>query len=103
MFPWFFGIQTGCAVVALVTAWGWSSRDPGRAQKVRKVILALGLASVLAGWWLALLHVVSGIVLVGTIIGIPLAFADFKMVPISLVPLGKDVVSTRRGEFDRAG
>jgi uncharacterized membrane protein YccF (DUF307 family) len=58
---------------------------------------------VLAGWWLALLHVVSGIVLVGTIIGIPLAFADFKMVPISLVPLGKDVVSTRRGEFDRAG
>jgi uncharacterized membrane protein YccF (DUF307 family) len=58
---------------------------------------------VLAGWWLALLHIVSGIVLVGTIIGIPLALADFKMVPISLAPLGKDIVSTRRGEFDRAG
>lgn len=58
---------------------------------------------VLAGWWLALLHIVSGIVLVGTIIGIPLAFADFNMVPISLAPLGKDVVPTRRGEFDRAG
>jgi uncharacterized membrane protein YccF (DUF307 family) len=58
---------------------------------------------VLAGWWLALLHIVSGIVLVGTIIGIPLALADFKMVPISLAPLGKDIVSTRRGAFDRAG
>lgn len=52
IFPWFFGIQTGCAVVALLTAWGWSGRDQGRAQKIRKTILVLGLASVLAGWWL---------------------------------------------------
>jgi acyl-phosphate glycerol 3-phosphate acyltransferase len=52
IFPWFFGIQTGCAVVALITAWGWSGRDQGRAQKTRKIVLALGLASVLAGWWL---------------------------------------------------
>ena len=41
-----------------------------------------------------------------TIIGIPMAIADFKMIPISLMPLGKDIVSTRQatrqGEFDRA-
>ena len=57
---------------------------------------------ILAGWWLALGHIVSGIALCITIIGIPMAIADFKMVPISLMPLGKEIVSTREGEFDRA-
>ncbi|PKH37228.1 Uncharacterized membrane protein YccF, DUF307 family [Nocardioides alpinus] len=47
---------------------------------------------VLAGWWLALAHIGSAIVLAITIIGIPLAIADLKMVPISLAPLGKDIV-----------
>ena len=56
---------------------------------------------IFAGWWLALAHIVSGIALFITIIGIPLAIADFKMVPISLMPLGKDIVSTREGAFDR--
>ncbi|MEW1976133.1 YccF domain-containing protein [Microbacterium profundi] len=55
---------------------------------------------VLAGWWLAIGHIVSGIALCVTIIGIPMGIADFKMVPISLMPLGKDIVSTRRGAFD---
>lgn len=57
---------------------------------------------IVAGWWLALAHIVSGIALCITIIGIPLGLADFKMVPISLMPLGKDIVSTRQGAFDRA-
>lgn len=56
---------------------------------------------ILAGWWLALGHVVSGIALCITIIGIPLGIADFKMIPVSLAPLGKEIVSTRRGDFDR--
>jgi len=47
---------------------------------------------VLAGWWLALGHIVTGIAMCLTIIGIPLGIASFKMVPISLVPLGKDIV-----------
>ena len=56
---------------------------------------------ILAGWWLALAHIVSGIALCITIIGIPLGIADFKMVPISLMPLGKDIVPTD-GAFDAA-
>ena len=56
---------------------------------------------IFAGWWLALAHIASDIALLITIIGIPLAIADFKMVPISLMPLGKDIVSTRDGAFDR--
>jgi uncharacterized membrane protein YccF (DUF307 family) len=55
---------------------------------------------ILAGWWLAIAHIVSGIALCLTIIGIPLGIADFKLVPISLMPLGKDIVSTRQGAFD---
>ncbi|TFC83693.1 YccF domain-containing protein [Cryobacterium cheniae] len=57
---------------------------------------------ILAGWWLALAHIVSGIALCVTIIGIPLGIADFKMVPVSLAPLGKQIVSNRPGEFDQA-
>lgn len=56
---------------------------------------------ILAGWWLAIGHIVSGVALCLTIIGIPMGIADFKMVPISLMPLGKEIVSTRRGAFDR--
>ena len=46
----------------------------------------------LAGWWLAIGHVVTGVAMCLTIIGIPLGIASFKMVPISLVPLGKEIV-----------
>ena len=47
---------------------------------------------VLFGWWLALLHLISGIALCVTIIGIPMAIADFKLVPLALWPLGREVV-----------
>ena len=47
---------------------------------------------VLIGWWLALGHLTSGIALCLTIIGIPLGLANFKMIPISLVPLGVRIV-----------
>ena len=47
---------------------------------------------VLAGWWLAIGHIVTGVALCITIIGIPLGIASFKLVPISLMPLGKQIV-----------
>jgi len=47
---------------------------------------------ILFGWWLALGHLTSGILLCLTIIGIPLGLADFKLIPISLVPLGVQIV-----------
>ena len=49
-----------------------------------------------AGWWLALMHIVTGIAEAITIIGIPLALANWKMVPISLFPLGKQIVPSDR-------
>jgi uncharacterized membrane protein YccF (DUF307 family) len=47
---------------------------------------------ILIGWWLALGHLTSGIALCVTIIGIPLGLANFKLIPISLLPLGVEIV-----------
>jgi len=47
---------------------------------------------IFAGWWLALAHVVTALALALTIIGIPLALANLKLVPVSLVPLGRIIV-----------
>ena len=50
---------------------------------------------VLAGWGLALGHVLTGIALCLTVIGIPLGIADFKMAGAALVPFGRTVVRAR--------
>ena len=55
--------------------------------------VVVGPLVVVAGIWLALGHIASAIAMAITIIGIPLAIANLKMVPISLMPLGKDIVS----------
>ncbi|HZE05059.1 MAG TPA: YccF domain-containing protein [Solirubrobacteraceae bacterium] len=48
---------------------------------------------VLAGWWLALLHLVVGICLIVSIVGIPLGLGVFKMVPITFAPFGREIVA----------
>lgn len=57
--------------------------------------LGSGLANVIwvvvAGWWLALMHIVSGIGLCVSIIGIPFGIANFKLVPAAFWPLGREV------------
>jgi uncharacterized membrane protein YccF (DUF307 family) len=50
---------------------------------------------VLAGWWLALGHLLTGVALCLTIIGIPLGIADIKMAGAALVPFGRRIVSAR--------
>jgi len=47
---------------------------------------------IFAGWWLALAHIVTAVALAVTIIGIPLAVANLKLIPVSLVPLGRVIV-----------
>ncbi|WP_062640201.1 YccF domain-containing protein [Streptomyces maremycinicus] len=49
---------------------------------------------VLAGWWLAIGHIVTGLLLCLTIIGIPFGIANFKLIPVSLFPLGREIVPT---------
>ncbi|MDT5013486.1 MAG: hypothetical protein QOH57_5103 [Mycobacterium sp.] len=47
---------------------------------------------VLCGIWLAIGHVITAFLQAITIIGIPLALANLKLIPISLFPLGKEIV-----------
>ena len=47
----------------------------------------------LAGWWLALGHLITAILLAVTIIGLPFAWAHLKLAGLALWPIGKDVVS----------
>lgn len=49
---------------------------------------------IFSGLWLAIGHAVTGALLCVTVIGIPLGLANFKLIPIALFPLGKDIVST---------
>jgi uncharacterized membrane protein YccF (DUF307 family) len=49
---------------------------------------------VFAGWWLALGHLLTGIALCITIIGIPFGIANFKLIPVSLLPLGREIVDS---------
>lgn len=46
----------------------------------------------LAGWWLALHHILLAIPLAVTIIGIPFAIQHVKLAVLSLAPVGKDIV-----------
>ncbi|MBB5853232.1 YccF domain-containing protein [Amycolatopsis umgeniensis] len=62
-------------------------RDAGAASTIGNVIWF-----VFAGLWLAIGHVLTGVALCVTIIGIPLGVANFKMIPVSLMPLGKEIV-----------
>jgi uncharacterized membrane protein YccF (DUF307 family) len=48
---------------------------------------------IIAGWWLALTHVVAGIALCISLIGIPFGIANFKLVPAALWPLGREITA----------
>jgi uncharacterized membrane protein YccF (DUF307 family) len=52
---------------------------------------------VLFGFWLAIGHLVSAVAMALTIVGIPLALANLKLIPVSLVPLGKEIVPVDHG------
>jgi uncharacterized membrane protein YccF (DUF307 family) len=53
-----------------------------------------GLWFLLAGWWLAIHHIVLGVALMVTIIGIPFGIQHIKLAALSLAPVGKTVVES---------
>ena len=61
--------------------------DAGGASCVGNVIWLI-----FAGWWLALGHLATSIALAVTIVGLPFAWANLKLIPISLMPLGREIV-----------
>jgi uncharacterized membrane protein YccF (DUF307 family) len=73
----------GRTVVDKPTAGGWS-------------VLGNVIWVLVAGLWIAIGHLTTAAALAVTIIGIPLAIANLKLIPISLLPLGKEIVPTDR-------
>jgi uncharacterized membrane protein YccF (DUF307 family) len=61
--------------------------DAGPASTVGNV-----LWFVLFGFWIAVAHVVLGIALCLTVIGIPLGLGNFKLALVAIAPLGKEIV-----------
>ena len=62
--------------------------DAGIASGIGNVIWLL-----LCGWWLALGHLITGVLLCLTVIGFPLGLANLKLIPVSLLPLGREILS----------
>lgn len=96
MFILIITIPFGVQAVKLASYAFWPfGRTVVRRHGVR-VSSAIGnvLWVVLCGWWLALMHLVTGVLLAITIIGIPLAIANFKLVPVALLPFGREIVPT---------
>jgi uncharacterized membrane protein YccF (DUF307 family) len=67
--------------------------DAGAGSAIGNVLWFL-----LAGWWLIIGHVVTGLLLCLTIIGIPLGLANFKLIPVTFRPFGRDIVSIEEAE-----
>ena len=63
------------------------ARDAGLPSVIGNVVWI-----VLFGWELAVLHVVAGLLLMITIVGIPFGVASMKLAALALVPLGTRVV-----------
>ncbi|HTU94353.1 MAG TPA: YccF domain-containing protein [Solirubrobacteraceae bacterium] len=88
--------------IALFALWPFGKTvvkrsDAGIASGIGNVLWLI-----LCGWWLALGHLLTGIALCVTIIGIPLGLANFKLIPVSLLPLGREIVPAGRdGAFVR--
>jgi uncharacterized membrane protein YccF (DUF307 family) len=70
---------------------GWTL-IPAESRHRTISVVGNALWLLLAGWWLALAHLITGLLLCLTIIGIPLGIASFKMAGAALVPFGKQVV-----------
>ncbi|MEY9874353.1 uncharacterized membrane protein YccF (DUF307 family) [Streptacidiphilus sp. MAP12-33] len=96
-----------CTILIITIPWGIASFRIalyvlwpfGRTTRVRSDAGAPSCVGnvvwlVFAGWWLALGHLATSIALACTIIGIPFAWANLKMIPVSLMPLGREIVST---------
>lgn len=49
----------------------------------------------MAGWWLALTHIATGLALCLTVIGIPMGIANVKLIGVALPPLGQQIVGRR--------
>ena len=85
-----FGIAS--ARIALFCLWPFGRTIVRRRDADAGSLIGNVIWFVLAGWWLAIGHLVTGVFMCLTIIGIPLGLANFKLIPVSLTPFGREIV-----------
>ena len=85
-----FGIAS--ARIALFCLWPFGRTLVRRPEAGAGSLIGNIVWFVLAGWWLALGHLITGVLMCLTIIGIPLGLANFKLIPVSLTPFGRDII-----------
>jgi uncharacterized membrane protein YccF (DUF307 family) len=78
--------------IAGFVLWPFGRTIGPRADAGAGAIIGDILWIVLFGWWLAVSHLVTGVLLCLTVIGIPLGIGNFKIIPISLMPLGVRII-----------
>ncbi|MBE1878021.1 YccF domain-containing protein [Myceligenerans pegani] len=81
--------------IGLYSLWPFGRAVVDRKQSgVGEVMSLVGnvIWVVVAGWWLAIGHILTAIPLFISIIGIPMGWANLKLIPVSLMPLGKEIV-----------
>lgn len=84
--------------IGVFTLWPFGKTVVRRADAGAGSAIGNVLWFLLAGWWLILLHVVTGVLQCLTIIGIPLGLANFKLIPVTFRPFGRDIVSIEEAE-----
>ena len=86
--------------IAVYTLLPFGSRAVHRAELTGREDIGTGLLGVigniiwlvLAGWWLALGHLLTAVIWAVTIIGLPFAWAHLKLAGIALWPIGREIV-----------
>ena len=83
-----------CFRIAAFALWPFGRRIVRRPGAGAPSTIGNVIWIVFFGWELALAHLATGIALCLTIIGIPLGLANLKLIPVSLLPLGTEIVRT---------
>jgi uncharacterized membrane protein YccF (DUF307 family) len=78
--------------LAAYSLWAFGRTVVKRSEAGGASVVGNILWLLLAGWWLALVHLASALLLAITIIGLPLAVANVKLVPAALWPFGREIV-----------
>ena len=84
------GMQAIKIGVASMTPFGREIVESETADNPLNMIFNI-LWAILFGWEIAVSHLVHGLILAITIVGLPFAKQHFKLIPLALFPFGKEL------------
>jgi len=85
-----FGQQAIKLGIATMAPFGKEIAVTDEASEVGKVVFNI-IWAILFGWEIAVAHLVHGLILAITVVGLPFAQQHFKLIPIALAPFGREI------------